>query len=83
MRSGGGLAARMMVGNRVAFVRGGGPSAAQENGTYQEYVIVDAMTAVTIDKKLDFEQVCCSFVNPLSAIGLLDTLKQDKAKIVV
>lgn len=83
VKSGGGLAARMLVNKRVAFARGGGPDTGSNSGTYAQYIVVDAMTVISLDKKIDFDHACSSFVNPLSAIGLLDTLKQDKAKFVV
>ncbi len=81
VRSGGGLIARSLVNKRVAFTRLG-PGGMR--GTYAEYAVIDAKKALAIsDKSVDFDHACNSFVNPLTAIGLLDTLKTAKAKYAV
>ena len=87
VRSGGGLLARGFVGKRVAFTRFTGGSQKKPggmNGTYAEYIVVDAKTTLTISgKKLDLDYAANSFVNPATAIGLLETLKSQKARFVV
>ena len=52
-------------------------------GSYGEYCVTNAYQCVTLDKKATWEQGACSFVNPLTAIGLLDKAKQYKAKAVI
>lgn len=87
VRSGGGLMTLGSVGKRVAFTRftaGGAKKPGGMNGTYAEYIVVDAKTTLTLsDKKLDLDYACNSFVNPATAIGLLETLKAQKARFVV
>ena len=85
VKSGGGSKANSLLNKHVAFVHGGGPSTPSDRGTYAEYIIINAsmVSLITLDSKIDFAHASASFVNLLSAIGLLETLKQEKAKVVV
>ena len=52
-------------------------------GSYAEYVVTSAMQCVTLDNDASWEQGACSFVNPLTAIGLLDKCKEYNAKAII
>ena len=71
--SGGGFLAWTSMGKRVGFTRvserGGKYS---KGGAYAEYVVTNAYQTITLDNDASWEQGACSFVNPLTAIGLLD-----------
>ena len=81
---GGGMGAWSLMGKRVGFTRmaerGGKFSV---GGSYGEYCVTNAYQCVSLDKKASWEQGACSFVNPLTAVGLLDKCKQYKAKAVI
>lgn len=65
--SGGGLLARWLLGRRVAF------SAQNEgDGSWAEYVAVEAKTCIPLKKGVSFDQGACLIINPLTAIGLID-----------
>lgn len=42
-------------------------------GTYQQYCIAEAMTVNPIPDDLDFDIASMNFVNPLTAIGLVES----------
>ena len=81
---GGGFMAWMLMGKRVGFSRqaerGGKYSV---NGAYAEYVVTNAMQCVTLDDDWSWEQGAGCFVNPLTAVGLLDKCQMHGARAVV
>ncbi len=84
VRSGGGFMANRMVGKRVAFLRTWSKhNTGPPNGSYAEYCITSVNYAFELDKTISDEQVACSIVNPTSALGLMERLKELKAKAVV
>ena len=71
-------------GKRVGFTRmaeSGGKFTI--GGSYAEYVVTNAYQCVALDNNASWEQGACSFVNPLTAIGLLDKCKEYKARGVI
>jgi NADPH:quinone reductase-like Zn-dependent oxidoreductase len=65
--SGGGVVAGSMVGKKVGCL--GGPS-------YQQYCCVNAMTSAwPLDQTMPVEDAASFFVNPYTAVGILDTAK--------
>jgi NADPH:quinone reductase len=72
------------MGKRVGFTRiterGGKFS---KGGSYAEYVVTNAFQCITLNKETTWEQGACSFVNPVTAIGLLDRCKFYKAKAII
>lgn len=82
--SGGGFMAWSLVGKRVGFTRQTEkPGKFSIGGAYAEYCVTSAMQCVTLPTNVNFEQGACMFVNPLSAVGLLDRCKFYGAKTVV
>ncbi|MGB6043930.1 MAG: zinc-binding dehydrogenase [Pirellulales bacterium] len=69
--SGRGLMAGWLRGKRVAC-------ALQEdrNGTWAQYVVAGAMQCIPLKKDVSFEQGACLIVNPLTAMGLLETARR-------
>jgi NADPH2:quinone reductase len=69
--NGGGLMAGWLRGKRVAC-------ALQEdrNGTWAQYVVAGAMQCIPLKKGVSFEQGACLIVNPLTAMGLLETARR-------
>ena len=64
---------RLLLDKRVGFSkqreRGGQFT---KHGSYAEYVVTNAFQCMTLDDGISWEQGACSFVNPVTAIGLLD-----------
>jgi len=69
--SGGGFVANRMVGKNVGFVK------PKNGGSYQQYVIVDAMTGVfPLSEGVKCEDAASHFVNPYTVCGFIDTLRK-------
>ena len=68
--SGGGAIARYMLGREVACAAGDG------DGTWAEYVCVDAMRCAPLDKRTDPLQGAMLLTNPLTASVLLETARR-------
>ena len=69
VQSGGGIVGWGLVNKRVAF------SPTMNSGTYCEYAIAKAGECLPLEETISFENGCMSFVNPLTAIALLDYAK--------
>merc|ERR1712195_291387 len=82
--AGGGMMGWSMIGKRVGFTRAqerGGKFS--RGGSYAEYCVTNAYQCITLNKEATWEQGACSFVNPVTAIGLLDRCKFYKAKAII
>jgi NADPH:quinone reductase-like Zn-dependent oxidoreductase len=69
--SGGGWLAGWLQGKRVAC---GGQG--DRDGTWAEYFVADAKACVPLKRGLSIEQASSMIVNPLTAMGLLDTARR-------
>ena len=81
---GGGWMAWMLMGKRVGFTRqseSGGKFSV--GGSYAEYIVTNAFQCVTLDADATWEQGAGSFVNPLTAIGMLDKCREYNANAVI
>lgn len=77
--SGGGVFARSLVGKRVGIT-----ITARGSGSYQQYVCVDALgSAFELDQSLPAEDCASFFVNPYTAVGIIDTVKQHGQKVFI
>lgn len=74
---GGNEKGKELVGKRVAFFPNG------NNGTWSEYSIAKIDSIWVLPERLDFIQGACSFINPLSALAMLEYIKQGKHKTVI
>jgi len=79
VKFGGGLVGRNSVGTRVAAVRKSKDGHYVHGGCYEQYMIADAMTLITLPDDISFEKGSMSFVNPLTAIGLVERIKSHKS----
>jgi NADPH:quinone reductase-like Zn-dependent oxidoreductase len=71
VESGGGWLAGWLKGKRVAC---GGQD--DRDGTWAEYFVADAKMCIPLKRQLSIEQASSMIVNPLSAMGLLDTARR-------
>lgn len=76
--------ANRAVGKRVSFVRPiTPPNTFDAGGTYQQYALADAMTCGPLDDGFPLDLASMSFVNPLTAIGLVEAIQKNKASAAV
>lgn len=76
--SGGGILGRWLKGKRVAC-----GSLSDSDGTWAEYVVVDAKTCVPLGSKITLEQGATMLVNPLTALALVETARKKGHKAIV
>ena len=69
--SGGGWIARYLQGKRVACSIQG-----DRDGTWGQYAVANALECIPLKSGLATEQGACLIINPLSAMGLLDTARR-------
>ena len=69
--SGGGLLAWWLKGKRVACGLQG-----DRDGTWAEYAVAAATECIPLKRRLDTEQAASLIINPLTAMGLLDTARR-------
>ena len=73
-----------LVGKRVAFGKCKETTYPwQIGGTMAEYAITNATRVVPLHEDNTFEEGASSFVNPMTALGLIDRMKQIKAKSII
>jgi NADPH:quinone reductase-like Zn-dependent oxidoreductase len=66
--------AQALIGRRVTCVGG---------GMYAQYRIVDARGCLILPEGITAEQGAAAFVNPLTALGFVETMKRDGATAIV
>jgi len=72
VKSGGGMMANRLVGKKV------GIAGMKVGGSYQQYVCVSAMEgAYEIPDEVELADACSFFVNPFTAAGIIDTVRED------
>lgn len=83
VKTGPGERASSLLGKRVAFMK------AQELGTYKlggafaEYCVTNVDTCIPISDDFTFEQAAALIVNPITAVCMVERLKQLKSKAVI
>ena len=76
--------ANKTVGKRCSFVRPiTEPNYFAAGGTYQQYALADAMTINYLDESIPLDIGSMSFVNPITALGLVETIKKNKSKAAI
>ena len=68
--SGSGWLGRRLVGKRVACAGQGAG-----DGTWAQYFVANAAECVPLKRQLPIEQAASLFINPFTAMGLLDTAR--------
>eukprot|EP00347_Sterkiella_histriomuscorum_P000957 403373881 len=82
--SGGGLLCWRLLGKRVAMTKCEEPNGTLSiGGCYQQYMITTPLQCMPLPDDVSFEIGAMHFVNPLTALGLLDRAKQYKAQACV
>ena len=76
--TGGGWLARWLVGKRVACGLQG-----DRDGTWAEYFVARANECIPLKRQLAIDQAASLIINPLTAMGLLDTARRDGHRAAV
>ena len=76
--AGGGWLANWLRGKRVAC---GGQD--DRDGTWAEFMVADATKCIPLKRRLPMEQAATMIVNPLTAMGLLDTARREGHRAAV
>lgn len=76
--SGGGFYGSYLKGKNVACTAPG-----RGDGVYAEYMITEAFSCLPIGKDLSLEQGACLYVNPITAIAMVDLAEKYGAKAIV
>ena len=63
-----------LMGKRVAILSG---------STFAQYAIVSNKMCLPHDESTSFQQACSSFVNPLTALCMIETMKNENHKAIV
>lgn len=77
--------ANRLVGKRIAFVRKNEPDGITmiAGGCYQQYAIAGAMTVFELPENVPYDIGCMFFVNPLTAMGLVQRIKDNKSPAAI
>lgn len=75
--SGGGLIGWGLVNKKVAF------TPTPQSGTYGQYALAKSSECLPVDDSMSFEHASMSFVNPLTAMAMLDIAKSTNTKAVI
>ncbi|XDD50434.1 zinc-binding dehydrogenase [Leptospira sp. WS92.C1] len=76
--SGGGFYGSYLKGKNVACTAPG-----RGDGVYAEYMITEAISCLPIGNDLSLEQGACLYVNPITAIAMVDLAEKAGAKAIV
>lgn len=77
VKSGGGAYADSLVNQRVAFYISG------DHGSYAQYAITNARTVFKITDDLSYNETASSFVNPVTAVAMLQVTQEAGVKAIV
>ena len=83
VKAGPGMMAQWLVGKRVAFNKQFELRAYKWGGSMAEYIVTDVKAIIPIGDDITFEQAATLFVNPLTALGMVERLKQLRSKVTI
>jgi NADPH:quinone reductase len=84
VENGGGFFGWRLVGKRVSVTKCQEEDGVMSiGGCFQQYMVTTALQCLTIPDNVSFEQGSMQFVNPLTAIGLLEKAKEYKAQAMI
>lgn len=66
-----------LTGKRVAF------TPTDQTGSYAQFAIAESSRCLPIDDKLSFEHASMTFVNPLTALAMLEITQDKNVKSVI
>lgn len=75
--------AKALLGKRVAFMKAAEMGTYKLSGAYGEYCVSDVDLCFPFSDDLSFEDTASFIVNPLTAVCMVDRIKQLKSKCVI
>jgi len=75
--------ARALVGKKCAFMKANEIVVYKMRGAYADYIVTDVSNTFPLSDDLDFEETASFIVNPLTAVCMVERLKQLKSKCVI
>jgi len=72
-----------MVGKRVAFNKEFEQAVLKVGGAFADYAVTKIQGCIPIPDNIELEQGSAFFINPLTALGMVDRLIELKAKAVI
>lgn len=83
VEAGEGSAAQAFIGKRVAFMKASEVGTYKLGGAFADYCVSDVNLCFPISDDLSFEDTASFIVNPLTAVCMVDRIKQLKSKCVI
>ena len=85
VQAGPGMVPEWLVGKRVAFGKAAEQAGAKwiYGGSMSEYVVTDATSCIPISDDMSFEQASSLRVNPMTALAMLDRIKELRVRSVI
>lgn len=75
--------AQSLVGKKCAFMKASEMGAYKMRGAYADYIVTGVDTCYPLSDDIDFEDAASFVVNPLTAVCMVERIKQLKSKCVV
>lgn len=83
VKAGAGMMSQWLVGKRVCFNKQFEIGTYKIGGSFAEYCVTDAKSIIPIGDDISFEQAASLFVNPLTAIGMVERIKELGSKVTI
>ena len=83
VQTGEGPRAKALLGKRVAFMKAPELNSYNLGGSYADYCLTHVNTVFPISEDIPLEDVASFVVNPLTAVSMIDRIKQLKSKTTI
>jgi len=78
-----GLATSWLLGKRVAFMKKFELLHYKRGGSFAEYCVTDFKSCIPLAEDIPIEQAAAFYVNPLTAVGMVDRMIELRAKACI
>lgn len=75
--------AQALLGKRVAFMKSFEQGTYQHGGSFAEYCVTNTNQCFPVSDDLSFDEVASFVVNPMTAVSMIERVKQLKSKCVI
>lgn len=80
---GSGMLNKFLLGRNVAFVKQAEIGAYRVGGAYSDYFVTDFRSVIPLSEDFSFDQGASFFVNPLTAVCMVDRVKELGSKACI
>jgi NADPH:quinone reductase-like Zn-dependent oxidoreductase len=77
------MIAKFLVGKRVGFIKQPEIGSYKVGGAYADYMVTDYKSCIPIPEDFNFDQSASFFVNPLTAVCMVERVKTLKSKCCI